>query len=54
MDDDGVLAELRGVVLVQPVVVAGEVALLGDPQLDRVVLHLDVSQPRRTQQRHQD
>ena len=38
MDDDGVLAELRGVVLVQPVVVLGEITLLGDPKLDGIVL----------------
>ena len=47
MDDDGVLTELRRIILVQPVVVLGEVTLLRDPELDGVVLHLDEVQPRR-------
>ena len=58
MDDDGVLTELRRIILVQPVVVAGEVTLLRDPELDGVILHLDEVQPRRPehgdQQRDQD
>lgn len=58
MDDDGVLTELRRMVLVEPVVVTGEVALLRDPELDGVVLHLEEVKPRRPQhsdqQRDQD
>ena len=52
------LTELRRIILVQPVVVAGEVTLLRDPELDGVVLHLDEVQPRRPEhgdeQRDQD
>ena len=58
MDDDRVLPELRWVILVQPVIIASEVALLRDPELDGVVLHLDEVKPRRPQhsdqQRDQD
>ena len=58
MDDDRVLSELRWVILVQPVIIASEVALLRDPELDGVVLHLDEVQTRRPhhgdQQRDQD
>ena len=58
MDDDGVLPELRRVILVKPVIVACEVALLRDPELDGVVLRLDEVQPRGPdqgdQQRDQD
>lgn len=46
MDDDGVLPELRRVILVQPVIVACEVALLRDPELDGIVLRLDEVQAR--------
>ena len=51
--DDGVLPELGRVVVVQPVVVAGEVALLRDPELDGVVLQPDARQARGAQPGHQ-
>ena len=58
MDDDGVLPELWRVILVQPVIVACEVALLWDPELDGIVLRLDEVQSRGPdqgdQQRDQD
>lgn len=58
MDDDRVLTELWRVILVQPVIIASEVALLRDPELDGVVLHLDEVQTRGPQhgdqQRDQD
>ena len=58
MDDDRVLTELWRVILVQPVIIASKVALLRDPELDGVVLHLDEVQTRGPQhgdqQRDQD
>ena len=45
MDYDRMLPELRWIIFVQPVVVRREVTLLGDPELDGVVLQLDEGQP---------
>ena len=39
MNDDRVLSDFWRIVLVQPVIVFREVALLWDPELDGVVLH---------------
>ena len=41
MNNDRVLSELWRIVFIQPVVVFGKVALLGDPELDGIVFYPD-------------